>query len=170
MKKTLLVPMPILMLAACSEATSGPQRMADGRWEISASFDSVDAPGMTPGERAEVKRMMNEAMGQQGAAECMRHSGDQLQEWRNNLGPGAGVMTNCEHDADDRMSGGVFKLTASCRIAGGPGRAGMRLDGNYTADTVDGVVEISMDGRRPSGRRLQARLTGKMTGRRVGDC
>ena len=175
MKKTLLFATPILLLGACSQGGGGggPDQLAKGRWEMLVSFDSIEAPGMPEAQKTQMQQMMNQQMKAKSAAQCLDGSGDQLQKMREALTAGAsggGTGMNCEYGSDDRFSGGVMKIQATCRRAGAPVQVRLNLDGTFGADTLDSAMEMNIEGQQPGAQQRQMRMVGKMTGRRIGDC
>jgi hypothetical protein len=174
MKKTLLLSATALLLSACSQAGSGPDRLPAGRWEATASLDTIDAPGLPEAQKEQLRQMMAQQMKSQASAQCYRDDGgDQLKQMRDSLTAGAnqgGANMECQFGNGDRMSGGVMRVEATCRPPGAPMQIRTKVDGTYTADAMDATMEVFMEGTQPGGEQRQIRLTGKLTGRRVGDC
>jgi len=172
--KMLLFATPVLLLTACSQGGGGPDRLAAGRWETTGTIDAIDAPGIPEAQREQMRQMMSQNMKSQSSTQCYRDDGgDQVKQMRDSLTAGAnsGVQNiGCEFGNDDRMSGGVIKIQATCRPGGAPMQVRTTLDGSFTADAMDANMEIVMEGTQPGGQERRIRLTGKMTGRRVGDC
>jgi hypothetical protein len=173
MKKAILLTAPVLLLGACSQGGSGPDRIPAGRWETTGTLDTIDAPGMPDAQKEKMRQTMAQQMQAQSSAQCYRDDGgDQLKQMRDSLtaGMNTAASMNCEYGSDDRLSDGVMKITATCRPAGAPVSIVTTVNGTYTADSMNADMELIMEGTAPGGEQRRLRMTGKMTGRRVGDC
>ena len=154
---------PLLILAACSEgsepkkadATAAAKQLSAGQWEMTSEVTNVTqrdegtpAIKVTQGDKTTSSVCIAEADAKKPQAALFASEGSE-----------------CTH-RDMYMSNGRINATLACKRPGLSGEIATLVNGNYTADTIEGtaVTETSLVGEG------DVKIESKLTGKRVGDC
>lgn len=155
---------PLLLVAACSEekaADSGAAadksklELAAGQWETTAEYDNVR---VTEGTTPAVKAVVGEKVA--GSA-CVGEGEGKKPQPALFAAPG----DSCTYQ-NFYMSRGRINADMRCRREGVSGDIMVAVQGTYTADSLD----LTTDTRTVLAGSGDIAATGKMTGRRVGEC
>jgi hypothetical protein len=139
-------------------SSGGAMATKPGLWEVRSQYDKVEAPGMTADMQQKMKAQMAEGMTQRS---CLTKA--QVEK------PGMAFFeappgANCKFDALDRNSDNV-KMTMTCK-PGGAIVLKSKMDGKFGAESYTMKIEQNTEGT-PMG---ATKMTGKIEGKRVGDC
>ena len=158
-KRALFVP-AIVLAAACSGSSVSLQ---PGRWELSMQFSSIEAPGADPARLAQLREAM---VRPQTMSSCMTPQ-QAANPTGNMLNPQRGGQ-NCQFN-ENVFTDGAIRIHGTCQPPGG-GSDQMNMEGTYTPTTMN--VQLRSEMTMPPGRRgpRVLRMSGTMTGRRIGDC
>lgn len=162
----MLALVPLLLVAACSEeaatdanaagaADKAKLQLAAGQWETTAEYDNVRVTeGTTPaikavaGEKVAGGACVGEEEGKKPQPALFAAQGD-----------------DCTYQ-NFYMSRGRINADMRCRREGASGDIMVAVQGTYTADSFD----LTTDTRTIFAGSGDIAATGKMTGRRVGEC
>lgn len=139
-------------------SAGGAMAMKPGLWEVRSQYDKVDAPGLAADMQQKMKAQMAEGMTQRSCLTKAQVEKPGMAFF------GAPPEANCTFDALDRKSDNVT-MTMTCK-PGGPIVLKSKMDGKFAAETYTLNVEQSTEGT-PMG---PVKMTGKIEGKRVGDC
>lgn len=178
MRKFLILGVAALAISACSDkgadadgdgkisdseakaemSDGGAMAMKPGQWEVKISFNKIDAPGLP----AEVQGKMKEQM-----AKGMTQNSCLTQEQVDKPGGdffGAPAEANCTFQ-ELKRSGDTMKVAMTCKPAGNM-TIKSTMDGKFAAETYVMNINQSTEGT-PMG---TVKMTGKIEGKRIGDC
>ena len=178
MRKFLIIGVAALALSACSDkgadadsdgkisdaeakaelSSGGAMAMKPGMWEVKISFDTVEAPGVPADAQSKMKEQMGKGMTQQSCltkAQVEKPGGDFF---------GAPPEANCTFSEINR-SDNAMKVSMTCK-PGGEMTIKSTMDGKFAAENYTMNIEQSTEGT-PMG---AVKMTGKIIGKRVGDC
>lgn len=163
--------------AAAAQQQAGPlaaglgaRSIQPGQWEMTARVTQMEIPGATPEVQARIAAQRNR---QQTSRTCItpERAANPLREFREAMARGQ-QGANCQ-TAEDVFAGGVIRIRAICRPAGGgPGVGQMAMEGSFTATTLQATLTINTDAPVTAGRPgpRSIRMSSTVSGRRVGDC
>lgn len=160
MKRFVLWAPPLALLFACSGSAVSLQ---PGQWETTVRFSSIEVPGAPEAVAAQMRAMMGQP---QVHAECM--TPEQAANPMGRMMNQGGNANDCQF-SENTFAGGTIRVTGTCQAAG-RGTMQMSWQGSYTATTMEAQVSAEM--RAPPGTPgpQTVRMSGNMTGRRMGDC
>jgi hypothetical protein len=150
----------IALIAACS---SRPDTIQPGQWEMVTQMTTVEAPGAPE----PVVAQMRAAMANQRQTQSTCITPEQARNPSRNMVGQGNNAAGCEF-SDTTFAGGNIRIRANCRPPGA-GQMEMSVEGDYTATTMNGRINVNMTA--PPGAGVQQiRMSGTLTGRRTGDC
>ena len=160
MKRFVLPALPAALLFACSPSDVSLQ---PGMWETTVQFNSVDLPGASPQELAQMRMMMSRP---QTHSECItpEQAADPVQRMMN-----AGNSGNACRFSDSTFANGVIRVHGSCQ-AQGRGTANTIMEGSFTATTIQANITSEMHAPPGTQGPQSARMSGTMSAHRTGDC
>jgi hypothetical protein len=144
--------------AATEMADGGAMAMKPGLWEVKISFDKIEAPGASAAMQETLKTQMGQGVTQRSCLTQAQVDTTGMEFF------GAPPEANCTFEALDRSTAGV-KMAMTCKPAG-PIIVKSKMDGKFSAETYIMSIEQNTDGT-PMG---AVKMTGKIEGKRVGDC
>ena len=144
--------------AATEMADGGAMAMKPGLWEVKISFDKIEAPGASAAMQETLKTQMGQGVTQRSCLTQAQVDTTGMEFF------GAQPEANCTFEALDRSTAGV-KMAMTCKPAG-PIIVKSKMDGKFSAETYIMSIEQNTDGT-PMG---AVKMTGKIGGKRVGDC
>lgn len=144
--------------AATEMADGGAMAMKPGLWEVKISFDKIEAPGASAAMQETLKTQMGQGVTQRSCLTQAQVDTTGMEFF------GAQPEANCTFEALDRSTAGV-KMAMTCKPAG-PIIVKSKMDGKFSAETYIMSIEQNTDGT-PMG---AVKMTGKIEGKRVGDC
>lgn len=148
----------------------GARSIQPGLWEMTASVTQMEMPGAPPEVQARIAAQRNR---QQTSRTCItpERAANPLREFREAMARGQ-QGANCQA-VEDVFAGGVIRIRAVCRPAGGgPGVGQMAMAGSFTATTLQATLSVNTEAAGPPGRAgpRSVRMSSTVSGRRVGDC
>jgi Protein of unknown function (DUF3617) len=178
MRKYLMVAVTALAMSACSDkgadadgdgkvsdaeakaemAAGGAMTMQPGEWETKISFSDVEAKGLPAQAQQAMKAKMAEGM---STRSCMTK--EQSEEPGSDFF-GAPPEANCTFDELDR-SGESMKVSMTCKPAPNM-MVKSKMEGTFGKTTYSMSIVQSTEGP-PMG---AMKMTGKIEGKRLGDC
>jgi hypothetical protein len=170
MKRSILLAVSIAAITVttgCNRGggAGGSVALQPGQWEMVTQVTGIEVPGAPP-EAVEAMR---------AAAARQRQTQNRCMTPQEAANPGAGLMnagqaSGCNF-TEQSFSGGTMRLVGTCQAPGGQGQVATRMEGTYTATTMEARItaEITM-ANAPPGSPRTVRSTGTLTGRRTGDC
>ncbi|WP_432814354.1 DUF3617 domain-containing protein [Sphingorhabdus sp.] len=144
--------------AATEMADGGAMAMKPGLWEVKIGFDKIEAPGASAAMQETLKTQMGQGVTQRSCLTQAQVDKPGMEFF------GAQPEANCTFEALDRSTAGV-KMAMTCKPAG-PIIVKSKMDGKFSAETYIMSIEQNTDGT-PMG---AVKMTGKIEGKRVGDC
>lgn len=178
MQKFFLMGVAALALSACSDkgadtdgdgkisdteattemADGGAMAMKPGLWEVKIGFDKIEAPGAPAEMQGKMKAQMGQGVTQRSCLTQAQVDKPGMEFF------GAPPEANCTFDSLDRSTDGV-KIAMTCKPTG-PIVVKSKMDGKFNAETYTMNIEQNTEGT-PMG---AIKMTGKIEGKRVGDC
>jgi hypothetical protein len=170
MKRSVLLAVSVAAIAIVSGCNrgggaGGGAQLQPGQWEMVTQITNIEVPGAPP-EMAEAMR---------AAAARQRQTQNRCITPQEAANPGASMMnagqaTGCNF-TEQNFSGGTMRLVGTCQAPGGQGQVATRMEGTYTATTMEARItaEVTM-ANAPPGSPRTVRSTGTLMGRRTGDC
>jgi hypothetical protein len=155
MKRLALLAPTMALIVACGSNTA----LQPGNWEMTTKMTDIELPGQPPAMAAQMKQAM--AAQAQTQTRCITP-----QEAAN---PAGGMMSpsgnaqGCTF-SKQTFSGGTIDVAGSCPVPTG-GRAETSLTGTYTGTEMNARITANV-----TGGPQQMRMSGTLTGRRIGDC
>ncbi len=171
MKRSVFVAVSIAAIAVTAGCNrgggggGGSVSLQPGQWEMVTQVTNIEAPGAPP-EMAEAMR---------AAAARQRQTQNRCVTPQEAANPGASIMSASQSSGcnftDQTFSGGTMRLVGTCQAPGGQGQVATRMEGTYTATTMEARItaEITMANAPPGGPRT-VRTSATLQGRRTGDC
>lgn len=166
---------PLALVGACSSggdadgdgaisqeeaaAEAANLRLEPGQWEATVQLTEFEMEGMPE----EMRGAMREQMGQpQTSTTCItpeQAANPQAEMF------GDDGNDDCTY-SEFNMSGGNMLIAASCQSGDMPAPMNMRMEGSYTPTSYEMTMNMDM-AEGPTG---PMRMSGQVTGRRVGEC
>ena len=144
--------------AATEMADGGAMAMKPGLWEVKIGFDKIEAPGAPGAMQETLKTQMGQGVTQRSCLTKAQVDKPGMEFF------GAQPEANCTFEALDRSNAGV-KMAMTCKPASQI-IVKSKMDGKFSAETYTMRIEQNTDGT-PMG---AVKMTGKIEGKRVGDC
>jgi len=142
------------------------QSIQPGQWEMASRMDTLEAPGAPPAMVAQMRAQLPNQRSTQ--RQCI--TPEQAANPARNLVGRNATSQGCTF-ADTTFAGGVIRISAACQRPGNPASMRMAMEGSFTATQLDSALRVEVTGPGANGRGTQTvRMTGTMTGRRLGDC
>lgn len=157
MKKVLfLTPLALAAMAGCAPKVD---RIQEGQWETIAQLTAAEMPNAPPETQQQIRRQIN--VDQPQPAQCLsrEQAGSFLRELR-----GGEVPPGCQV-SDEVYAGGLIRSTITCAAQPGRPAVTVRIDGTFTATTLNAT--ITQEATTPQGTMRQSQ---RIRSRRTGDC
>jgi len=157
MKKVLfLTPLALAAMAGCAPKVD---RIQEGQWETIVQLTGMELPNATPEQQAQLRRQIN--VDQPQPPQCLSQAQAQtfLRDLRGEVPPGCQI-------SDEVYGAGVIRTTISCAAQAGRPAVTFKIDGTFTATTMNATVTeeaTSPQGTMRRSQRLRARRTGDCT-------
>lgn len=132
--------------------------MQAGKWRSTVQFTEVEIPGLPP----QMAQMMRSQMGQPYSTEYCVSSEDLRRPKAEALG-GRGAE-DCSYE-DWSYANGRMRMALVCEVEG-QGRMRTVIEGSGAPTEYQGTVNSMMTG----GQMSTMRMSGKVSGQRIGDC
>jgi len=160
MKRFVLPALPVALLVACSPSAVALQ---PGMWETTIQFNSVDLPGASPQELAQMRMMMSRP---QTHSACItpEQATNPLQRMMN-----SGADARACQFGDSTFAAGVIRVHGSCQ-APGRGTAMTNMEGSFNATTMQATISSEIHPPAGTPGPQSARMSGTLSAHRTGDC
>jgi hypothetical protein len=136
---------------------AGGVTMQPGRWEFTTVMTNIEMPGAPPQAQQQMQAQMGR---EQKQAQCLtQHDVTNIAQ---KMAQQGGQGGQCDFERQT-YGGGTIDIAGTCRSP--QGNVQIAMTGNYTATTTNMTTNINL-----SGGQQQMRMSGRVSGRRLGDC
>lgn len=143
-------------LAGCGGSNS---TLKAGQYEMTMTMTDVQVPGAPPEMLEQMKAQMA-AQGEQKQQQCVTEA--DVANMGNKMGSAGAQGGNCNF-SKSTFAGGTIDIAGTCQAP--TGNVSIGLNGTHNTDSWDAAMTVDIN----AGAQ-QIKATGKMVGRRVGDC